>query len=244
MDRVQRSGVITLALLLLIAVAGLVLGPDTPGPEDAPPQAAVLDSDLAANLTPPDARRYTVTPTSFYREPIRHPLEGGGGRDVNAPVPEGDLGLELDFRRAAAQDGFAGLEQEFDLYWVREGDSLSRIAREVLGDPEAVDAIMALNGIRNARSLRIGQKLKLPRRRLVAAPVPSSAGETRAPMAAPEATAAVPATYVVKKGDTASEISQAVYGTSKHWRKLLAANGIRDPKDLRVGQKLTVPGLQ
>jgi len=50
-------------------------------------------------------------------------------------------------------------------------------------------------------------------------------------------------TYVVKKGDTLSEISQRMYGTSTKWRKILSANKKRipDEKKLRVGTKLVIP---
>lgn len=50
-------------------------------------------------------------------------------------------------------------------------------------------------------------------------------------------------TYVVKKGDTLSEISQKVYGTSTKWKKILSANKKRipDEKKLRVGTRLVIP---
>lgn len=50
-------------------------------------------------------------------------------------------------------------------------------------------------------------------------------------------------TYVVKKGDTLSDISLKMYGDAGEYKKILNANRktIKDPKKLRVGQKLIIP---
>ncbi|MFF8958572.1 LysM peptidoglycan-binding domain-containing protein [Streptomyces sp. NPDC014894] len=49
--------------------------------------------------------------------------------------------------------------------------------------------------------------------------------------------------YVVRRGDTLSGISAAVYRRPDAWRELARANGITDPRDLRPGRVLTVPRL-
>jgi nucleoid-associated protein YgaU len=50
-------------------------------------------------------------------------------------------------------------------------------------------------------------------------------------------------TYIVKKGDTLSELSVKFYGTSTKWKKIWEANRTRvsDPKRLKVGTKLIIP---
>jgi len=49
-------------------------------------------------------------------------------------------------------------------------------------------------------------------------------------------------TYVVKKGDTLSEISQKFYNTPNRWRQILKANPhVKSPKKLQVGTKLVIP---
>ncbi|MFA5689418.1 MAG: LysM peptidoglycan-binding domain-containing protein [Kiritimatiellales bacterium] len=59
----------------------------------------------------------------------------------------------------------------------------------------------------------------------------------------PPAAAAMPSaddqTYSVQKGDTLSVIA-AKYGTT--WKKLADYNGLTNPNQLRVGQKLNIPG--
>jgi hypothetical protein len=50
-------------------------------------------------------------------------------------------------------------------------------------------------------------------------------------------------TYIVKRGDTLSKIAarKNVYGDASKWRRIATANGIRDPKHLKVGRKLKIP---
>ena len=48
-------------------------------------------------------------------------------------------------------------------------------------------------------------------------------------------------TYTVKSGDTLYKISIKYYGSGTKWRKIADANKIKDPKKLRVGQKLKIP---
>jgi nucleoid-associated protein YgaU len=51
-------------------------------------------------------------------------------------------------------------------------------------------------------------------------------------------------TYTVKKGDTLQEISQKMYGTTRHWRKIYNANKgvIKGGSDkIKPGMKLTIP---
>lgn len=50
-------------------------------------------------------------------------------------------------------------------------------------------------------------------------------------------------TYVVKKGDTLSEIAEKFYRDSSQWKKIYNANKsrIKDPKKLQVGTKLVIP---
>lgn len=50
-----------------------------------------------------------------------------------------------------------------------------------------------------------------------------------------------PKTYVVKAGDTLSGIAAKVYDDASEWRRIADKNGIRDPRKLRVGQKLKLP---
>jgi nucleoid-associated protein YgaU len=56
-----------------------------------------------------------------------------------------------------------------------------------------------------------------------------------------DSAAGTPGVYVVKGGDTLSEISLSQLGTSKLWKEIVAANPGLDPGKLRVGARLRMP---
>lgn len=47
--------------------------------------------------------------------------------------------------------------------------------------------------------------------------------------------------YVVKSGDTLAEIAARELGNYRRWTEIAQKNGIRDPRSLRVGQRLKLP---
>jgi LysM repeat protein len=121
-------------------------------------------------------------------------------------------------------------------YVVQKGDSLSLICKRYhLKTAE----VMAMNGVKDANKLRVGQKLVLPGAVNLQAPKPvrkAVAKKTAKPAAA--VAAAGSGGYVVKSGDSLSMIA------AKHGVKtaaLRAANNLSGDK-IRVGQKLTIPG--
>jgi len=63
-------------------------------------------------------------------------------------------------------------ESEYSWHYVKGGETLGAIARRYR---TSVAAIQRLNGIRNPRALRIGQRLKIPGRGLAASSLPPSA---------------------------------------------------------------------
>ncbi|MGD1276580.1 MAG: LysM peptidoglycan-binding domain-containing protein [Tepidisphaeraceae bacterium] len=63
------------------------------------------------------------------------------------------------------------------------------------------------------------------------------------PPAAAGAAQDAPRTHVVASGESFWTISAAVYGDSKYYTKIIAANPNVDPKHLKVGTVLTIPPL-
>jgi nucleoid-associated protein YgaU len=51
-------------------------------------------------------------------------------------------------------------------------------------------------------------------------------------------------TYLVRSGDTLSEIAQRELGSSRRWQEIVAANPGLDPNRLGVGKKIRIPGAQ
>lgn len=70
----------------------------------------------------------------------------------------------------------------------------------------------------------------------------SPAAPKRAPDDAPWPSGRV---YVVKKGESLGSISKKVYGTTKHWKDIQAANRtvIPDPTRMRPGIELRLPRI-
>jgi hypothetical protein len=62
------------------------------------------------------------------------------------------------------------------------------------------------------------------------------------PLAAPPRAATVgKRTYAVQAGDTLADVSLAFYGSTRHWRAILAANPWLDPEMMKPGDVLVIP---
>ncbi|MFC0714971.1 LysM peptidoglycan-binding domain-containing protein [Cellulomonas biazotea] len=113
-------------------------------------------------------------------------------------------------------------------YTVRSGDTVSRIASR---HGTTTAAIVAANGLDSRAFIRIGQTLT----------VPGAGGTTAA--AAPVAAAApttTAATHMVASGETVSALATR-YGTTT--AAIVAANGLDSRAFIRIGQKLSIPGV-
>jgi membrane-bound lytic murein transglycosylase D len=157
-------------------------------------------------------------------------------------VPDGvGTTSEWQTRMAALQPAERFDQQKMDrIYRVRRGDTLSAIASS---HGTSVATLMRLNDLRTANQVRHGQVLQLPgtepRPVVVAATlaVPSTSA------AAPAATTMAPAqppvapseAYVVRRGDSLSNIARDAGLTE---RELMALNGIKNRNFIYEGQKL------
>ncbi len=119
------------------------------------------------------------------------------------------------------------------VYEVRRGDNLSTIAsRHGVTTAELVD----LNQLDNPDQIRLGQQLLMPAHARVRTPATEPAA---APAPRPRPTEDG-ATYVVQAGDSLSRIAQQ-HGVTT--RRLVEANQLRDPNQIREGQELIIPGV-
>lgn len=111
-------------------------------------------------------------------------------------------------------------------YTVQRGDTLSSIAARY---GSTVSTVRSLNNI-DGDTIFVGQTLTVP-------------GGASAAGVAPETRAAAPvegARYTVQRGDTPGAIARR-YGIAAN--TLMQANGITDPRKMRVGQELVIPGV-
>ena len=114
-------------------------------------------------------------------------------------------------------------------YTVKSGETISEIADRY---GISTNRLLELNGIRDPKGLQVGSRLTVPTAGPAQAARPASGGGTASPASRG------PANYTVKSGETISEIADR-YGISTN--RLLELNGIRDPKGLQVGSRITVP---
>lgn len=118
------------------------------------------------------------------------------------------------------------------VYTVRSGDTLSGIATRHGVTVAQLRAVNALSG----DLIRVGQALVIPE---FADGQREPAVRTQQP--APAGTAASTESYTVQSGDTPTHIARR-FGVEVN--ELLRVNGISDPRRLKVGQVLQIPGRE
>ncbi len=109
---------------------------------------------------------------------------------------------------------------------VRPGDSMWKIAKEVLGDARRMSEIISLNPEVSPERLREGQIIRLPT---------GGQGES-SPM---EQQVSL---HIVEEGETLVSIARLHYGV-EDWTLILAANRdlLANPDHLRIGMRLKIP---
>ncbi|MEI6360473.1 MAG: LysM peptidoglycan-binding domain-containing protein, partial [Synechococcus sp. ELA619] len=116
---------------------------------------------------------------------------------------------------------------------VKQGETLSDIAARY---GVSVDRLLQLNGIKDPKGLQIGTKLTVPG--APSSPSRGGSGQGGSSQGISSQGSGGRGNYTVKSGETISEIADR-YNISSE--RLLELNGIRDPKGLQVGSRITVP---
>lgn len=140
-------------------------------------------------------------------------------------------------------------------YKVVKGDSLSKIAKN---HGISVHELASYNNITDPSKIKIGQTINIPPggkaakadakadakaadAKKDAKPALKTGAAASKPVAKTDAKAAAPAadgSYVIQKGDSPATIAAKFHVKVAD---LMAANNIKDPKSLQVGQKLVIP---
>jgi len=120
---------------------------------------------------------------------------------------------------------------------VVKGDTLAKIAKS---NGVTSAALAKANGI-NGTMIKLGQKLKIPESAGAGVAVaPAATTPAKAVVAAAAKQESSPAgTYTVAAGDTLAKIAKK-FGTKAD--TLAKLNSINDPKKLKIGMKIQVPG--
>jgi len=115
---------------------------------------------------------------------------------------------------------------------VRRGDNFWILAKREFGRGALWKRIAALNPGLDPEHLQEGTVVVLPE---LENPV-KNAGKTSV-----SDSGKWPVRHLVRKGETPSSIAKRYYGKSAEWKQILAANGLRRPRDLRRGATIVVP---
>jgi nucleoid-associated protein YgaU len=135
-------------------------------------------------------------------------------------------------------------------YRVQKGDSLARIAAQLLGSEAKVKAILAANpGLKDPNRISIGQELVIP---TLTSGSPSAdlgalaeasarRSEARPEPAVNSADVAGARYHVVQKNEVLGTIAKQYFGTTAAWRTIADANPQIDPNRMQIGATLMIP---
>ncbi|MFH1709096.1 MAG: LysM peptidoglycan-binding domain-containing protein [Planctomycetota bacterium] len=175
--------------------------------------------------------------------------------DANATVPETEMmpGTKIFIppheRKGSAAATVSTATGAGTTHKVRSGDTLGKIAKQYYGKESRWKEIMSANPkIKDEYDLKIGAELVIPGVEPVAAasdfgpPSYNSGVPTLDGFGAPVPAGSSQNTYTVRKGDTLWAIAEAQLGSGDKYKTILAANPGLTANDLKVGQKITIPG--
>lgn len=188
-----------------------------PSPENAVAQNAIggaVPVDPTGHVTPNSTLADAIAGTDPTSEMLNNPPEGF----ERVPNPETDA--------------------EFVFHEVESGETFYSICRQHFGNTSGVQALADYNNIDDPASLRIGQRLRIPKN------ASSSANDTQTTVkpATKSKSTPVKVTYTVRGGDTLAQIAQRFMGSKAKWKKLYDMNRsvIDDPDNVKVGTVLRV----
>lgn len=196
------------------------------GPSSEPIVATFADEPisplpLARDTQEPDGPVSLIGPAAI----LNNPAEQVGDGEPTEPPPATTIKPNIPARTA--------VRVAATTYTIKGGDTLSSIAEALYGSERRWVDIAQANPRVDPTKLRVNQVIKLPQQ------VAADADEADTP-AGPGPTVI----YVVRGGDTLSEIAATYYKRPTLWRVIYNANRNTigpNPNRLRAGARLTIP---
>jgi len=136
-------------------------------------------------------------------------------------------------------------------YTVKSGDTLEKIARDLLGDRKHVSDIVKANPGLKPEKIFAGQVLKLPtigkstasEKEDSSSTAPKTPADATKPKTAVSKVTNTQLTHTIQPGDNLVKISKKYYNTGLKVNAIIAANKdvIKDPNNLPVGKTIKLP---
>ena len=227
-------GIHVFALVLIFANPGCTTRtPSRPSPSETVASPAPTS---AATVSLPAASADTVAPSPVTSASVT----------FNPETPAASTGVHYSpTRPGTAEAGALQAEPVADVvpaskYTVKSGDNLWTIAKK---NHLTATELATANGLKASSVVQPGQKLIIPSKPVSAADRKGDAPKTASavPAAAPAKVAADATKHIVAPGESLSVIA-AKYGVKSG--DLAVANNISDPRKLRAGMELVIPGWQ
>lgn len=237
------------AAVAIIMTTVVLMPPLENRPAPTAPAEKAKQGDAKA---PPEKGKTTAAPTgpenqSGEAPSVQPPLAARANAPSKSPGPGQDPSRgSAPSQAAGGTDTPASAGQD---YVVKSGDTPASIAREHLGDASRWTEIARVNPGLEAKSLKIGQTLRLPEGAAAQAAGTQVAATAKKPTAAPgvpAASGAPLAVHRVGQGDTLYKLAHKYYGDSSHWKLIQDANptvvggGV---SAMRLDSELVIPAL-
>jgi len=243
MNRVQRTALLAFCLLTLMAFAGWLFGGEKSKPADAEPDLMTLDVGQTKTiwLLPEEQRKHYVNANRFRAEPVVNPYNPTSGRQAGGEVvgiPKRGASVSH-LETPGASGSPAGVLSSRSVR-VAQGQTLSHVALQELGDAKRWRELAAFNHLGADGAVVFGQLLYLPEvGAIISDPNDSESNTTNVP---PEGSKSLIARqHTVVAGEFLGGISSRYYGTSKETARILAANHLKNADQIRAGQVLIIP---
>ncbi len=231
MQPIERYGLIALIFLVITIAAACLWDPEEETPADGTAVAQAPATEPGGAPAEPHARDFVGARSS--------PRQG---QALSERQRERLLALQQEEAAAAPQ---AGEQSARDAIIARREAALA-------AQQEGLDAEAAAGGgdlprthiggraeeLLDAASGKAHEVMDFVR------PEPEEAGAPQAPPAAKEPVSppSTKRTYIIKRGDTLSEIASKELGTWKRWKEIVDANPGLDADNMRVGARIALPG--
>ena len=152
----------------------------------------------------------------------------------NPTTFEPDIEVEIETIESTLQQ-VEIVEQTYEIYTVKEGETLSDIASDKLGSYRMWRELASINNISDPTQIRPGRVLRMPSKK-------SAKSSTVAQPTEPLSDDVI--IHVVIHGDTLSSIAGMHYKDINKYGVIARANPSLDPSHLKIGTRVIVPKIE